>query len=64
MLGTAKDMVSERFLTANVYFAVDRLVSGAVSQLQKGLQKVDDLLGNIPACPLWYPLRRHLYISH
>lgn len=48
MLGTAKAMVSERFLTANVYFAIDRLVSGAVSQLQKGLQKVDDLLGNIP----------------
>ncbi len=34
--------------TANVYFAVDRLVSGAVSQLQKGLQKIDDLLGKIP----------------
>lgn len=48
MLGTARDMVTERFLTANVYFAVDRLVSGAVSQLQKGLQKVDNLLGNIP----------------
>lgn len=48
LLGTAKAMVSERFLTANVYFAVDRLVSGAVSQLQKGLQKIDDLLGKIP----------------
>lgn len=44
----AKAMVSERFLTANVYFVVDRLVSGAVSQLQKGLQKIDDLLGKIP----------------
>ena len=48
MLGAAKAMVSERFLTANVYFAVDRLVSGALSQLQKGLQKIDDLLGKIP----------------
>ena len=48
LLGSAKSMVSERFLTANVYFAVDRLVSGAVSQLQKGLQKIDDLLGKIP----------------
>lgn len=47
-LATAREMVSQRFLTANVYFAVDRLVSGAVSQLQKGLQKVDDLLGKIP----------------
>ena len=33
----AKNMVKERFATANVYFVVDRLVSGAVSQLQKGL---------------------------
>lgn len=48
LLGSAKAMVSERFVTANVYFAVDRLVSGAVSQLQKGLQKIDDLLGKIP----------------
>ena len=47
-LGAAKAMVSQRFLTANVYFAVDRLVSGAVSQLQSGLQRVDDLLGKIP----------------
>lgn len=46
--GAAKAMVAERFLTANVYFAVDRLVSGAVSQLQNGLQKIDDLLGKIP----------------
>ena len=48
LLGSAKAMVSARYLTANVYFAVDRLVSGAVSQLQKGLQKIDDLLGKIP----------------
>ncbi len=47
-LAAAREMVSQRFLTANVYFAVDRLVSGAVSQLQKGLQKVDDLLGKLP----------------
>ncbi|MBQ4536166.1 MAG: hypothetical protein II994_00945 [Lachnospiraceae bacterium] len=43
-----KDMVAKRFLTSNVYFAVDGLVSGAVSQLQKGLQKVDNLFGEIP----------------
>lgn len=44
----AKEMVKERFATANVYFVVDRLVSGAVSQLQRGLQKLDNLLGGIP----------------
>ncbi len=48
----AKTMVKERFLTTNVYFVVDRLVSGAVSQLQKGLQKVGDLLGKIPGVSL------------
>lgn len=47
-LEAAKSMVKERFVTANVYFVVDRLVSGAVSQLQRGLQKVEDLLGKIP----------------
>ena len=47
-LEAAKNMVKERFATANVYFVVDRLVTGAVSQLQKGLQKIDDLLGKIP----------------
>lgn len=44
----AKNMVKERFLTANVYFVVDRLVSGAVSQLQKGMEKVGSLLDSIP----------------
>lgn len=44
----AKEMVSKRFATSNVYFVVDRLVSGAVSQLQKGLGTVDKLLGGIP----------------
>lgn len=44
----AKNMVKERFVTANVYFVVDRLVSGSVSQLQSGLQTVDNLLGGIP----------------
>ncbi|MBQ9134933.1 MAG: hypothetical protein IJX66_02420 [Lachnospiraceae bacterium] len=47
-LEAATRMVKERFATTNVYFAVDRLVSGAVNQLQKGLGKIDDLLGNIP----------------
>lgn len=47
-LEAAKEMVKERFATANVYFVVDRLVSGAVSQIQKGLGKIDNLLGGIP----------------
>ena len=41
-------MVTERFATSNVYFVVDKLVSGAVHQLQNTLQGVDNLLGNVP----------------
>ncbi|MCH5270650.1 MAG: hypothetical protein J1E83_07845 [Lachnospiraceae bacterium] len=51
-LQAATAMIKERFVTANVYFVVDRLVSGAVSQLQRGLQKIDDLLGKIPGVSL------------
>lgn len=47
-LEAAKQMVQKRFAAANVYFFVDRMVSGAVSQLQNGLQKVDNLFGNVP----------------
>ena len=43
-----KQMVTERFATANIYFAVDKLVSGAVKQIQRGIGKVGDLLGFIP----------------
>lgn len=48
----AKEMVTERFATSNVYFVVDRLVSGAVSQLQKTLDTFDKILGNIPGVSL------------
>lgn len=51
-LQAATALIKERFVTANVYFVVDRLVSGAVSQLQRGLQKIDDLLGKIPGVSL------------
>ena len=51
-LQAATAVIKERFVTANVYFVVDRLVSGAVSQLQRGLQKIDDLLGKIPGVSL------------
>ncbi|MBQ6867248.1 MAG: zinc ribbon domain-containing protein [Clostridia bacterium] len=40
--------VKERFLTANVYFAADKLVSGAVKQIQRGIQKVSNFLQGIP----------------
>jgi len=43
-----KQMVTERFATSNVYFAVDKLVSGAVKQLQNTLQKAGDFLSFIP----------------
>lgn len=43
-----KQMVASRFATANVYFVVDRLVSGAVSQLQKLVGKVGNALDVIP----------------
>jgi len=43
-----KDQVKARFATSNVYFLVDKLVAGAVKQLQKVLGKVTSLLGNIP----------------
>lgn len=48
----AKEMVKERFVTANVYFVIDRLVNGAINQLQSGLQKIDNLFGNIPGVSL------------
>ena len=43
-----KRMVSERFAAANVYFGVDKLVSGAVKQIQRVVQKTADLLDFIP----------------
>ncbi|MDR3120626.1 MAG: hypothetical protein LBU58_04750 [Clostridiales bacterium] len=43
-----KQRVKDRFATANVYFLLDKLVSGAVKQIQKGVSKVGDLLGFIP----------------
>lgn len=49
---SAFGMIKERFVAANAYFVIDRLISGAVSQLQKGLQKIDDVLGKIPGVSL------------
>lgn len=43
-----KQMVKERFATANVYFVLDKLVSGAVRQLQNAVGKIGGLLDAIP----------------
>ncbi len=43
-----KQMVASRFAAANVYFVVDKLVSGAVHQLQKIVGKIGGLLDAVP----------------
>ncbi|MDR3299036.1 MAG: zinc ribbon domain-containing protein [Candidatus Accumulibacter sp.] len=43
-----KQRVTERFATSNIYFAVDKLVSGAVKQIQKGIGKLGNALDFIP----------------
>jgi hypothetical protein len=43
-----KERVKERFLTSNIYFVVDKLVSGAVKQIQKGIGKIGNALDFIP----------------
>jgi hypothetical protein len=43
-----KKLVTERFATSNVYFAVDKLVSGAVRQIQRTVEKVGSALDFIP----------------
>ena len=44
----AKKTVKERFVQSSAFFVVDRLISGAVSQIQHTVGKIDMLLGNIP----------------
>lgn len=43
-----KKMVKERFATSNIYFAVDKLISSAVKQIQRGIEKVAGKLDFIP----------------
>jgi hypothetical protein len=43
-----KRMVTERFATSNVYFALDKLVGAAVKQLQGYLQKAGNALDFVP----------------
>lgn len=48
MFNAGKEMVKERFVTANAYFAIDKLVSGAVKQLQNTVGRVGNIFSNIP----------------
>ena len=41
-------MVKSRFATSNIYFVLDRLVSGAVNQLQSAVGKVESFLDFVP----------------
>ena len=43
-----KTLVQQRFLTSNVYFVVDKLVTGAVKQIQGKLEKLGNKLDFIP----------------
>ena len=43
-----KEIVMKNFPTAAAYFAVDKLVSGAVKEINKGLDVVGNLLGKLP----------------
>lgn len=43
-----KAKVTERFLTSNIYFAVDKLVTAAVKQIQRGVEKVGNALDFVP----------------
>jgi len=43
-----KNLVKQRFVTSNVYFAIDKLVTKAVKQIQGGLEKLGNKLDFIP----------------
>ncbi len=43
-----KQMVKERFATSSIYFGVDKLITGAVRQIQKTVDKAGDFLDFIP----------------
>jgi hypothetical protein len=45
---TGVQMVKERFATTNVYFVIDKLVSGAVKQLQNSFGRLTGMLSGIP----------------
>ncbi len=48
MVTYAFNMVKKRFVQANVFFIIDKLVNSSVRQLQRGVNKVGNLLNKIP----------------
>ena len=48
-MSVGKEMVKNRFGTANAYFAIDKLVAGAVKQIQRTLGRLaDSIFGALP----------------
>ncbi len=43
-----KEAVKKRFATSNIYFAVDKLVTGSVKQIQRGISKLGNALDFVP----------------
>lgn len=43
-----KEAVKKRFATSNIYFAVDKLVTGSVKQIQRGISKLGNALDFLP----------------
>ncbi len=43
-----KQLVTQRFATSNIYFAVDKLITAAVKQIQNGIEKLGNKLDFIP----------------
>lgn len=48
MVEEGKAMVTKRFGTTNVYLVLDRLISGAVRELQKTIGKVGNVFSGVP----------------
>lgn len=48
MVEEGKNMVTKRFGATNVYLVLDRLISGAVRELQKTVGKVGNIFGAVP----------------
>ncbi len=42
------EQVKSRFAAANLYFVVDKLINGAVKQIQRGIEKIGNALSIVP----------------
>lgn len=56
MVELAKEEVKSRFAASNVYFVINDLVSGAVRQLQNGINSIGNLFENIPVVKTLFSL--------